>query len=174
MMASAKCPTTNCDYTFTALPKDFDGTIQCQKCTRTVRIVVKDDRPADVRLRTIDFAIPAELPAPLAKIIDEAIACFEVGSNAATVVLAGLAVEGMLRESKITGKTLADMIEKAHAAGAVSLLGRHVATASRLMRNMGAHYSADLAKLSRSDARLALELTRKIADDLGASGRFSK
>jgi hypothetical protein len=79
----------------------------------------------------------------------------------------------MLHEINASGKTLSEMIERAHTAGAVSLLGRHIADASRLMRNIGAHYSPDLATLSKSDARLALELTRKIAEDLGASGRFT-
>jgi hypothetical protein len=34
------------------------------------------------------------------------------------------------------------------------------------MRNMGAHYSPELASISESDARLALEMARNLAFDL--------
>lgn len=54
----------------------------------------------------------------------------------------------------------------------ISPLGYHVATASRLIRNIGAHYSAELVQLTDSDARLVLEMTRKLASDIvGAEAR---
>jgi len=127
----------------------------------------------DVRLRKIDLDIPSGLPSDLEKILYESIACLEAGSNAATVVLAGLFLEGLLIKVGIEDDRLVEMIEKAHKAGVVSKLGYHFATASRLIRNMGAHYSEELTRLSSSDARLVLEMTRKLADDIIASGKLS-
>ncbi|HJP95203.1 MAG TPA: DUF4145 domain-containing protein [Pyrinomonadaceae bacterium] len=96
----------------------------------------------------------------------QAVACFEAGSPAATVVLAGLFIEGLLRTKGITEDRLVDMIGTAHERELISSVGFHVATASRLIRNMGAHYSTELAQLTDSDARLVLEMTRKLSDDI--------
>lgn len=122
-------------------------------------------------MRKIDLDVPAGLPPDLEKILSEAIACFEIGSNAATVVLAGLFMEGLLASVGIKGDRLVEMIEQAHKAKIVSALGFHVATASRLLRNIGAHYSAELVRLNSSDARLVLEMTRKLAADIVSSGK---
>lgn len=66
----------------------------------------------------------------------------------------------------MTEDRLVKMIKVAHEQGLISTVGFHVATASRLIRNMGAHYSAELARLTDSDARLVLEMTRKLSDDI--------
>ncbi|MFA5923711.1 MAG: hypothetical protein WC856_20860 [Methylococcaceae bacterium] len=58
------------------------------------------------------------------------------------------------------------MIEKAKEGEIISNLGFHVATASRLLRNIGAHFSEELTKITDSDARLTLEMARKLAVDI--------
>jgi hypothetical protein len=85
-----------------------------------------------------------------------------------------LFIEGLLATSGIKGERLVDMIEAAHKAGIISPLGFHVATASRLIRNIGAHYSEELARLTDSDARLVLEMTRKLANDIVSSFKPSE
>lgn len=167
-MASVRCP--ECKNTIIGLPKVFQDTIQCDHCAGILRVVIRDDRPADVRLRKTDLEVPAGLPTDLEQVLAEAIACFESGSNAATVVLSGLFVEGLLTKAGVKGKRLVDMIKGAHDAGTISALGFHVASASRMLRNVGAHYSEELTQLKASDARLVLEMARKLATDVLASG----
>ena len=169
-MATARCP--NCKSSITNLPYDYQDTVQCDNCAEIVRIVIRDNRPVDVRLRKLDLDIPAGLPKVLEQILSEAISCFEIGSNAATVVLAGLFTEGLLAKAGMEGERLVEMIEKAHQEKAISTLGYHVATTSRLLRNIGAHYSDDLTKLTSSDARLVLEMARKLAADIVSSGKL--
>ena len=156
------------------LPSDYDGTVQCDKCAKVVHVLMKQGNVVHAAMRSIFLEIPDTLPSDLRSILDQAAACYEVGSNAAAVVLSGLFVEGLLKEIGITGDRLVEMIEQAHKDKTVSALGYHVATASRLMRNIGAHYSPELAQLSRSDARLVLEMARKLASDVAASGKLQK
>lgn len=172
-MASAICPNPACKQVISGLPDNFYDTVQCSKCAATVRVVVRDGRPAYATIHGIELDVPLGLPSDLNKILNEAIACYEVGSNAATVVLSGLFIEGLLIKVGIKGDRLVEMIEQAHKDKIVSSLGYHVATASRLIRNIGAHYSDELVKLDSSDARLVLEMTRKLASDIIASGKLS-
>ena len=131
-----------------------------------VRVSVRNGRVADAKLRKLDFEVPPEVPSDLRNLLCQAVECFEAGSPAATVVLAGLFIEGLLRTKGMTGDRLVGMIEGAHEGGLISTVGFHVATASRLIRNIGAHYSQELVELTDSDARLVLEMTRKLADDI--------
>ena len=126
-MALAVCP--NCSNSLAMLPDDFQDTVQCAKCASILRIVMRGGRPADVRIRRIDLDVPDGLPSDLEQILSEAIACYEIGSNAATVVLAGLFIEGLLIKIGMKGDRLVEMIEQAHRAKIVSPLGFHVATA---------------------------------------------
>lgn len=169
-MPNARCP--DCLNVVIGLPADYSGTIQCDKCAQIVHVVMRDGLPVHVHMRSFLLDVPAGLPPDLDSILAQAIACFEAGSNAATVVLAGLFLEGLLKEIGISGDRLVEMIERAHKDKIVSTLGYHVATASRLIRNIGAHYSPELARLSASDARLVLEMTRKLAADILESGKL--
>ena len=171
-MPLAVCPNLECNYHI-SVPSNFRDTIQCPQCRSIVRVTVRDSVIIDVRLRKVDLEIPSGLPPALEKLFYESIACLEAGSNSATVVLAGLFLEGLLIKAGIESDRLVRMIEKARDAGIVSTLGVQLATASRLYRNIGAHYSDDLVRLSYSDARLVLDMTRKLADDIIASGKLS-
>jgi hypothetical protein len=141
-------------------------------CAKIIHVVLRNGLVVHVHMRTVALDVPPGLPADLDSVLAQAIACFEVGSNAATVVLAGLFLESLLKEIGITGDRLVEMIEQAHKDKIVSTLGYDVATASRLIRNIGAHYSSELARLSGSDARLVLEMTRKLAADILESGKL--
>jgi len=66
------------------------------------------------------------------------------------------------------------MIQKAHDEGIISELGFHVATASRMLRDIGAHYSKELTTLTSSDSRLVLEMVRKLAADIVNAGVITK
>jgi hypothetical protein len=171
-MTSSVCPNLLCKNVITNLPDNFNDIVQCSKCASIVRVVTRDGRTAYATIHGIELDVPAGLPSDLNKILTEAIACYEVGSNAATVVLAGLFIEGLLIKIGIKSDRLVEMIEQAHKEGIVSTLGYHVATASRLLRNIGAHYSDELVQLDSSDARLVLEMTRKLAGDIIASGKL--
>jgi hypothetical protein len=171
-MPTVTCPNADCRNRIIGIADNFQDTIQCDKCASVVRVVTRQGKAVDVRLRKIDLDIPAGLPPELEMILSEAIACFEIGSNAATVVLSGLFMEGLLFTVGMNGNRLVDMIEQAHKDKLISTLGFHVATASRLLRNIGAHYSKELTQLNSSDARLVLEMTRKLAADIVMSGKL--
>jgi len=173
-MASVRCPAKGCSNTILSVPDDHQDTIQCDRCAAIVHVVTRHGKVINARLQTFTLDMPAGLSPDLQAILLQALACYEIGSSAATVVLAGLFLEGLLQEAGMTGDRLVDMIEEAHKAKIVSPLGYHVATASRLIRNIGAHYSSELARLSPSDARLVLEMTRKLAADISESGRLPK
>jgi hypothetical protein len=169
-MAFVRCPTNGCPGNI-ACPDDYDGTMQCDHCAAIARVLVRKGRTIDAKVRGLDFQIPDGLPAELRPLLSQAVACFDAGSPAATVVLAGLFIEGLLAKQGITGDRLVDMIDAAHKAARISTLGYHVATASRLIRNIGAHYSEELVRLTESDARLVLEMTRKLATDILGSAK---
>lgn len=164
-MPYVRCPTKGCTNKILS-PDHYEGTLQCDYCAAIVRVLICNGRVVDARLRKLDFEIPSEMPSDLRNLLCQAVACFEAGSPAATVVLAGLFIEGLLRTKGITEDRLVDMIGTAHERELISSVGFHVATASRLIRNMGAHYSTELAQLTDSDARLVLEMTRKLSDDI--------
>ncbi len=169
-MATITCP--KCMNQKTELVTHFSGTIQCSTCGVVLRVVVKDGITADVRLRSIDLDIPPGLPTEIERLLSDSIACAEIEVSTAAVVLAGLFLEGLLQKAGMSRSRLVDMITQAHKAGVISDLGLHLATASRYLRNIGAHFSDDLAKLSPSDARLVLEIVRKLAADVVESGRL--
>jgi hypothetical protein len=173
-MTTVKCPNQKCANRITGVPDDYQDTIQCDHCASIVYVVTRHAKVVSARLQTLTLDIPSGLPPDLQTILVQAIACYEVGSSAATVVLAGLFLEGLLQEAGITGDRLVDMIEQAQKADIVSTLGFHVATASRLIRNIGAHYSPELVRLTPSDARLVLEMARKLAADVVESGRLAR
>jgi hypothetical protein len=170
-MPTVACP--SCKTKTTLSSSDFRGTFQCSECAAVLRVVIAHGITTDVRLRAIDLDIPAGLPADLDRVLAEAIRCAEIEVHAAAVVLTGLFVEGLLRSAGMKGTRLVDMITHAHKAGIISDLGLNLATASRYLRNIGAHYSPDLAKLSSSDARLVLEIARKLAADVVDSGKLA-
>ena len=170
-MPTIRCP--SCKGTILNVPQNFRDTLQCGDCATVLRAVIKSGIVVDVRNRAIELDVPDKLPDELEQVLSEAISCFEIGSNAASVVLAGLFLEGLLKKAGIKGNRLVDMISAAHKAGIFSELGFHVATASRFFRNIGAHYSEELTKLSSSDARLVLEMVRKLAADVLASGKLN-
>jgi hypothetical protein len=167
-MSMIKCPAKGCTNRISC-DDDYDGTIQCDNCATVVRVITRKGKVVDAKIRKLDFEIPSNVSSDLRNVLCQAVACFEAGSPAATVVLCGLFMEGLLIESGLSGKRLIDMIEAAHKAGNISALGYHMATASRMIRNIGAHYSDELAKLSESDARLVLEMTRKLTTDILSS-----
>lgn len=171
-MSTVVCPI--CKNKNSIYDPEYRDTFQCEKCAEILRVVIKSSRVTDVRTRKLDLDVPDGLPEDLEQIIAEAISCYEVGSYAATVVMSGLFLEGLLLEANIQGKRLVEMIEKAHEDKMISNLSFHVATASRMLRNIGAHYSEELTSLSASDARLVLEMVRKLADDIVRSGALKK
>src|SRR2546428_2182288 len=164
-MARVRCPAQGC---LSALPctDEYEGTIQCDKCATILRVSVREGAVTDAKIRKLDFEIPVGIPENLRYLLCQAIDCFEAGSPAATVVLAGLFIEGLLITKGVSGDRLLDMVEAGHDRGMISNIGYHVATASRLIRNIGAHYSDELVLLTDSDARLVLEMTRKLASDI--------
>ena len=167
-MASVVCPT--CKQKTVLNKVDYNDTFQCENCGEVLRVRIKGDQVANVRTHNIDLEMPKGLPEDLEKILNESISCYEAGSFAASVVMAGLFIEGVLKETKVSGNRLVDMIEKAKEENIISNLGFHVATASRLLRNIGAHFSDELTKISDSDARLTIEMARKLAVDILESG----
>lgn len=171
-MAMIRCPAPQCTNSGLVVPDNFQDTIQCDRCGAIVRAVMIAGRARDVRLRKFDLDVPVGLPADLEQILAEAVACFEIGSNAATVVLTRLFLEGLLTRSGAKKTQLVKQIEAAKQQGDLSPLGYHVASASRLLGNIGAHYSDELLRLTQSDARLVLEMARKIASDLVSTGKL--
>lgn len=167
-MAKVRCPL--CRGATDVFKGEYNNTLQCSTCGEVLRVKVDDGEVVSVRTHHVDLEIPDGLPKDLEKILQECVACYEAGGFAASVVMAGLFVEGLLIESGVPGNRLVDKIENSKERGIVSSLGFHVATASRLLRNIGAHYSAELTKISDSDARLTLEMARKLAVDIMESG----
>lgn len=145
---------------------NYNDTLQCENCGEVLWVTIKKGVITNVRSRKIDFEIPEGLPKDLEKILEESIACYEIGSFAASVVMTGLFIEGALQKTGVKKDRLVKMIQEAENEKIISNLGYHFATASRLLRNIGAHYSDELAKISDSDARLTLEMARKLAVDI--------
>ncbi len=163
-MASVICP--SCQRPTILSADEYNDTFQCGNCSAMLRVRIKGGKVANVRTHNIFLDIPDGLSKELEKIVYESIACYEVEAFAASVVMAGLFIEGLMKESGVPGDRLVDMIKNAKDMSVISDLGFHVATASRLLRNTGAHYSEDLTKISDSDARLTLEMARKLAVDI--------
>jgi hypothetical protein len=171
-MATAKCPALGCTSTIAGLPYDYADTVQCSSCGAIAYVVISNGSARYVHLRKFDLDVPPGLPEDLNSILTQAIACYDAGSPAATVVMSGLFLEGLLARIGITADRLVDMINQAHTERIISTLGFHVASASRLLRNVGAHYSPELVALGESDARLVLEMVRKLALDILHSGKL--
>jgi hypothetical protein len=120
-MTSLQCP--GCRFSINRLPADYSGTIQCGYCAKIVYVVFRGTMPIDAHLRGFNLDLPPGLPPNLDSILAQALACFGVGSNAATVVMVGLFIEGLLKEVGLSGERLVDMIERAHKEKIVSPLG---------------------------------------------------
>ena len=167
MTSTFVCPA--CKNLIVVNSNDFQNTIQCKNCAKILRVLISNGIAVSVRLQKIELDIPQGLPEKLERILTEAITSCEAGSYASAVVMSGLFLEGLLKEAGFEKGNLDDMIETAYQKNALSHLGYHVANASRLFRNKGAHYSPELSKLDYSDARLALEMVRKLAVDVLSS-----
>ena len=171
-MTSVVCP--SCKEKTVLNEINYNDTFQCESCGEILRVRIKNSTVANVRTHKVDLEVPEGLPEDLSKILNESVGCYESGCFAAPVVMAGLFIEGVLQKTNVGGKRLVDMIEKAKEEGIISDLGFHVATASRLLRNIGAHFSDELTKITDSDARLTLEMTRKLAVDILEAGVLGK
>jgi len=167
-MAQIVCP--SCKKKTSLLDQNYNDTFQCENCGEILRVRIKDNRVTNVRTHSIDLEMPEGLSDDLLKILTESVTCYESGSFSASVVMSGLFIEGVLKKTDVGGDKLFEMIEKAKDKKIISNLGFHVATASRLLRNIGAHFSDDLVRISDSDARLTLEMARKLAVDILESG----
>jgi hypothetical protein len=88
--------------------------MQCDHCAGIARLLVRKGIAVDVAVRGLDFQVPKGLPPELQKLLNQAVACFDAGSPAATVVLAGLFIEGLLTKEGLQGNRLVDMIDAAH------------------------------------------------------------
>lgn len=95
-MPYIKCPATGCTNKISSADP-YEGTLQCDHCAAIVRVVVRNGKVIDARLRKLDFEVPSDVPSDLRNLLCQAVACFEAGSPAATVVLSGLFIEGLLR-----------------------------------------------------------------------------
>lgn len=168
-MAHLKCIKCS-SVTTTEIPDDYQGTVQCKNCGQILRVKVVHGVVRDVRTRKIDIQTHDGLPSDLEDIISEAIVCCEVGSNAAAVVLTGLFLEGLLKSAQLEGNTLAKMIENAYNNGRITKVSYMTASVSRMIRNIGAHYSPELSKLTDSDALLSLQMVNKFAKEIMESG----
>ena len=166
-MSNLMCP--ECKKLVIVNSNDFQDTIQCNQCSKILRVLIRNGITVSVHLQNIDLDIPQGLPESLERILTEAITSCEAGSYASAVVMSGLFLEGLLKEAGFDKGNLDNMIKMAHQKNALSWLGYHVANASRLFRNKGAHYSPELSSLDYSDARLTLEMVRKLAVDILSS-----
>ena len=70
-MANVRCP--ECKNLVLGVPPEFQDTIQCDRCAVILRVVTRNDRPVDVRLRKTDLAAPEGLPKDLEQVFAEAI-----------------------------------------------------------------------------------------------------
>jgi hypothetical protein len=162
----------SCKGTTTLIGKrEYDDTIQCDKCGTILRLTISDGEVTNVSLRKIEFKIPGRLPKSLRGVLNHAVRCFEVDVHSATFILARVFTEGLLKTAGMTGGSLKEKIDAAHRARLISDLSYHAANASRLTGNMGAHDPEQLANLRSSDCRRVLELVRDLAEDMIRSGR---
>jgi hypothetical protein len=169
-MAGVRCPYKGCAYETTISKSSYEGTIQCNACANIIRVKIVDGIVVDAKARELDFEIPSSIPDELKSILIQAVDCFAVGSPAAVVVLCGLYIEGLLKQARSDPDrdkdNLADIIKEAHEEKRISRIGYHAAELARIIRNLGAHYSTDLAGITESDARIALELAGKLTTDI--------
>ncbi|HHF3171019.1 TPA: DUF4145 domain-containing protein [Vibrio diabolicus] len=161
---------TECKKKSLISERDYNDTIQCEHCSKILKVRIKNQKVVSVRAHTIDLEVPEGLPESLEKILDESVSCYEVGCYSASVVMTRLFIEGSLKEANVSGNNLANMITNAKESEKITPLSFHMATASRMLGNSGAHYSEELVKISDSEARLTLEMARKLVIDLLESG----
>jgi len=171
-MPDIRCPAWACDGVTSIAPRDYSGALQCSTCGALLTVSVRDGVVGVVRLRGLESSRPEGLPVELASVFDQSVSCYEAGSAAGSVVLSGLFVEGLLKHVGVKGDTLNHLIRNASDSGVVTGIGYHLASASRLLRNTGAHYSEELARLTLEDARLTLDIARRIALELRDAGHL--
>jgi Domain of unknown function (DUF4145) len=171
-MPTIRCPAWVCDHLIVIAPQDYSGPLQCTKCAAALTVSVRNGVVGTVRLHGAEFPSLPGLPDDLASILDQSVACYEAGSAAGSVVLAGLFLEGLLKHIGVKGDTLNHLIKNASDQGIVTVAGYHMASASRLLRNTGAHYSDGLARLTLPEARLTLDMARHVALEIRDAGHL--
>jgi hypothetical protein len=83
--------------------------------------------------------------------------------------MARLFIEGLFIRGQIADDKLVNMIENARATKAISTVAYHSASVSRLMGNIGAHYSSELRDIKASDCTTVLDLIHKLAIEIIAN-----
>jgi len=165
-MAHLTC--SECKAMRDSVPDDYAGTLQCAHCGTILRVVTRNGLTVDVRRRKVELEIPEGLPDDLRRILSDAVACLESECCAASLVMARVFVEGLMSRAGFRG-TLAEQIQTAYQQKVISDYAYHLASASRLMGNYGAHYAPTLMNLEPTECRLVLELVRGLATNILAS-----
>ena len=147
------------------MPNEHDGPLQCDGCGKTLRVLIKGNTTMTVTALRVALSIPPSLPSGLKRILSEAVKCFEAGSDIGAVILCRVFTEGLMTELGVRADRLADKINEAHQRNLISKRTFHAASASRLVGNTGAHYSAELETITSSEADLVLRLAFDMAEN---------
>ena len=170
-MPSVTCP--DCKTASPLLPDNYRGTVQCSKCALIIRAIVENGIPVSATLRKIALDAPQEIPEDLRRLLEEAIICLENDCRPASLVMARVFAEGILARAGFEGR-LIDAIDAALKNKAITDLGYHLANATRLLGNFGAHYAETVVNLNTEECTLVIGLVRNLAMSLISSGLLSK
>lgn len=162
-MPYVRCP--SCQNSYVSVPNYYDDTVQCSACATILRVLMRNGIAVNVRTKKIDINIPSGLPEDLRHIFADAVTCLENNCYAASLVMARVLAEGLLTEAGFTG-TLMQQIKGAYDKRAITDYAYHLASASRLMGNFGAHYSSSLTNLDPAECKTVLDVVRSLAANL--------
>jgi hypothetical protein len=172
-MPGVRCIAWGCEGLTVIGLQNYVGPLQCGTCGTLLSVNIREGVVGVVQSHGGEGFPPLEgLPEALDSVLAQSVACYEAGSPAGSVVLAGLFIEGLLKRIGVKGDTLNHLIKNASDANLITGVGYHLASASRLLRNTGAHYSEELARLSLADSRLVLEMARRIALEVRDAGHL--
>lgn len=170
-MPCVTCP--NCKIMSPVLPDNYRGTVQCSGCASVIRAVVENGIPVTATLRKLDLDVPSQLPEDLGRLLSDAVTCLENDCRPASLVMARVFAEGLLARAGFKGR-LVDCIQAAHEKKAISDFAYHLASASRLLGNFGAHYGETVVNLDAAECKLVLDLVRSLALHVISSGLLSQ
>ena len=112
--------------------------------------------------------LPQRTPAAVSEDFAEAISALDVNASKASVAMARRALQVALEDKGAAkGGRLIDQVEELEKNGLIDGAAAHLANGVRMFGNFGAHPQDDmLSKVSPDDARLVLDVTKKIIGDL--------
>lgn len=163
-----KCPICKRDFQQGFKNRDYEGTVQCRNCGKTLFVrILEGYLVQEVRPFKFSISISSKIPKEVRSDLDEAMNCFGVDCYKASVVMCRRTLESAMDMIGISGNTLAEKLQGSFRKGLMDNATYNACSGIRLFGNYGAHPKNDLLKqVDEFEAELVLKISSRVLSEI--------